>query len=532
MTDLPANPNITPSRYPAFWFRLLEIFPGACVWTAIILPFILSVNYPLAVTIFIIVFDSYWLVMALNYAYILLRGYSRLRGNLQRDWQAQLDATLALPAEEQAARGFIDWRELYHAIILATYQEPQSTLEASIDSIIKADYPKDHLLIVLATEGRDATNVRLIAKALTSKYKDACLRFIVTEHPDNLPGEVKAKGANVTWAAKQLVEEVQALGIPFNKVIVSTADADTRFHPHYFQALSFHYATNPERIHSAYQPVSTFFNNIWDAPIFSRLMAFGTTFWQMVEGVRNYRLITFSTHAMSLETLVDIRYWCTSIVNEDSRQFFRAYFHYNGNFQVIPLFMPIYMDAVHSGSFLETFKSLYKQQRRWAYGVEHFPYIVLESFHRRKIPLMNRIMLIYRAFQGSFSWATASFFLSVVGWIPIILNPTFRSEVAVANFIIVTRNLISFTWIGLILSSILSVKILPPAVRKSSKHNVLIMALQWIFVPVTAIFFGWLPGLESLTRLMFGRYLGFRVTPKVQGKKPQEPIIRPSSAPS
>ena len=516
MSEERANPNIKPSRYPAFWFRALEILPGACVWAAIILPFLLSSNYPLAITIFIIFFDSYWLVMALNYAAILVKGYSRLKANTHRDWQAQLDLITAMPESERKERHIIDWQDLYHAVIIPTYQETRSVLEASIDSIIHSHYDKQHIIIVLATEERDAENARLIGTALQEKYGKQCFEFMVTEHPDGLAGEIKAKGANATWAAKKLTERIHELGIPTDTVIVCTADADTRFHKHFFQCLSYHYAINPKRTRAAYQPVSTYFNNIWDAPFFSRVMAFGTSYWGMVEGVRSYRLVTFSTHAMSLQTLVDIRYWCTSIVNEDSRQFFRSYFHYNGDFQVVPLFMPIYMDAVHSGALLDTVKNLYKQQRRWAYGVEHFPYIVLECFHRRKIPLTNRVMLIYRAFYSSFSWATASFFLSAVGWIPILLNPTFRQQVAVTNFFTVTRTLISFTWVGLVLSSILSLTLLPDAIRAKNTKEVLTMSLQWILVPGVALFFGWLPGLDSLTRLMLGRYLGFKVTPKAE----------------
>jgi hypothetical protein len=44
------------------------------------------------------------------------------------------------------------------------------------------------------------------------------------------------------------------------------------------------------------------------------------------------------------------------------------------------------------------------------------------------------------------------------------------------------------------------------------------IAAEWLmiplFAPVTSIFFGALPALDSQTRLMFGKYLEFRVTVK------------------
>jgi hypothetical protein len=519
----PANPNVAPERYNPFWFRFLEILPGATVWSAFTVPFLVSINHPLSVTIFILIFDSYWVVNAFSYAQLMLRGFLGLRANMARNWQAQLDATLALSPEEFAKEQFIDWRELYHVVILATYRESQEILEDSIRSVINADFPKDRIVFVLATEGRAADTARPIGAALQKKYAKEFKSFLVTEHPDDIVGEVKAKGANVTWAARKVTAEMERLGVPFDRVIVSTADADSRFHKAFFLCLAYMYATVPDRINCAFQPIPMYFNNIWDTPAFSRIMAFGTTFWNMIESIRDYRMITFATHAMSLRTLVDIDYWCTTIVNEDSRQFFRAWFHYDGKFRSIPLFMPIYMDAVHVGNIPGTIRNLYLQQQRWAYGVEHFPYIVLESLRRPHIPLMDRINRIWRAFQGAFSWATSSFITGVVGWIPIALNPQFRTQVPVANFVVITKVLLSCTWVGLLLSAFIMLMILPPP-PKGKRHIFLFMISQWLAVPFLSMFIS-IPGLDAQTRLMFGKYLGFRVTEKTPVGTAKAPLL-------
>ena len=488
--------------------RLLEILPGAAVWAALLLPFLLAFTFPLFVTISVIIFDVYWLQKSLQSAWVLLSGYRQLQRNLRIDWQEQLHFS-------EAMGDTIPWRGVYQAVIFPTYKEEEAILEASIGSVARADLASDRKILVLATEARDSDNARTIAAHLREKFAGQFDLFLVTEHPDGMVGEVKGKGANATWAAKQLVREMKARSISLDRVVVTTADADTRFPKQYFQCLTYLYATTPDRTRCSFQPVAAFLNNIWDAPMLSRVLAFQTTFWQMVESMRDYRLITFSTHAMSLQTLQEMNYWCTDIVNEDSRQFYRAYFQFSGKFRSIPLFLPVYMDAVHVARFRSTVKNLYLQQQRWAYGAEHTPYVVMESLSHPEIPWLNRLMLVWRQVSGHFSWATQAFFITIVGWLPVLLNHRFSQEVVAYNFPTVTKVLLTITWVGILVANFVSFKMLPPRPNRPFVWATLLsLTIQWVIVPITGFFFGAIVSIDSQTRLMLGRYLGFRVTEK------------------
>lgn len=479
--------------------RILEIIPGAAVWLALVLPVLLSTTLPAVVAIFILLFDLYWLYKALIMGFHLIVGYDRMNHDLKVDWLARSSSAS---------------QRIYHAVILTTYLEPADVIANSLESIVAAKYSKRRIIVVLATEAREGQAAAEKVKRLTRQFRRKFAAFLVTVHPDNLPGERKAKGANATWAAKRLSAWARTRKIAPENIVVTTADADTRFHPSYFAALTYHYSIADDPTKRSFQPIPIYANNIWQAPALSRILAFGSSFWQLIESTRPWRLITFSTHAMSLKTLQDINYWDVTVINEDSRQFWRAYFSSKGNHRVVPVFIPVYMDAVLTDSYLGTLKHQYQQRLRWAYGAEHFPYVVDQSLRHREIPLLDRIVKVYRLFEANFSWATASIFLAFVGWIPLILNREFSETVLGHNIPIYASRILSLTWIGLVVSAFIALRLLPPKPPGVRRTKLWAMMLQWLLAPVSALIFGSIPAIDAQTRLMLGRPFGFWTTAK------------------
>lgn len=238
----------------------------------------------------------------------------------------------------------------------------------------------------------------------------------------------------------------------------------------------------------------------------------------MVEASRPWRLVNFSTHAYSLKMLREMNYWAVDVVNEDSRQFWRAYFAFDGDHKAVPIYIPVHMDAVFADDLWTTLKNQYLQKRRWAYGIEHFPYIVTESIKHKEIPFWDKYTKVWRMFEGAISWSTASFYLMVVGWLPLVLSPNFRHTVLAINMPIVTRIIFPLTWIGIMVSVYVSLNFLPPRPRNIKKTTYLVMLAEWVILPITAVIFGSIPALEAQTRLMLGKYMGFWVTPKTTKK--------------
>jgi hypothetical protein len=178
--------------------------------------------------------------------------------------------------------------------------------------------------------------------------------------------------------------------------------------------------------------------------------------------------------------------------------------------------MPIYMDAVLAENFWTTIKNQYKQKQRWAWGIEHFPYLVKELLKHKEISILERWELFLRYFIGNISWSTSSMILLVAGWLPFLTNPHFTSTIIGFNAPRMARIILGLAWIGLIVSVFITFKLIPPKPDHHHRLKTVEMVIMWLLSPIAAIFFGSIPAIDAQTRLLLGKQLGFWVTPKIQ----------------
>lgn len=487
-------------------YRRREYIPGLMVWGTIIGSVVFSFIKPLWVIYFVIVYSLYWVLRLFYFVFYSILSARTFAKQIKIDWRAKRES---LP----------NWQEYYHLFILPTYSEPYEVLETTLNGILACGYPTDKIMIAISWEERKKEVYEAVEPKIKENFGHKFFKLLTTLHPDGLEGEIKAKGANANWVGWKSKEMIDSLGLPYEKIIVSYFDCDTSAHQKYLDYLTYAYATHPNPTRSSFQPAVLYNNNIWDAPAPMRITAFSTVFWLLAELMRPDRLYTFSSHAMSFKALVDVGFWEKDIVTDDSRIFLQCFIHYNGDYEVTPIYVPVSMDTVIADiSIWEGFKSLYKQQRRWGWGVEHFPYM-LYHFGKKKdlIPFKTRIKYIWNLGEGMYSWATAPLLLFVLGRLPLyVAGPAVKATVIAQNAPFVLEWLMRIGMVGIIVSAILSLRLLPPRPESEPKYKWLIMALQWVLLPINIIIFGAIPAAEAQTRLMIGKYLGFFVTPKAR----------------
>lgn len=489
-------------------YRILEMIPAVAAWTTLIGAVVLSFVEPLLMVYVAILFDLYWLLRVWYFIIYLSVSWNQYRKNKAVHWMGKV-------------RELEDWESYYHLVFFPTVDEDITILRHSFDGLVNSDYPTDKMIVVLAGEERQQEHFEAISKQIEQEYAHHFKKLLSTLHPADIPGEIAAKGANLHWAGYRALEYVDEVGLPHDKVIVSSFDVDTVVDPQYFSYLSYSYITHPNPTRSSYQPLAVYNNNVWESFSFTRVVANSTTFWLMAELSRPKPLWTFSSHAMSLTALVDVGFWQSDIVTEDSRIFLQCYLHYDGDYEVTPLYIPVSMDTAHGGTFWRSVKNLYKQQRRWAWGIEHFPFMIWHFTKNRLNP--RKWMLFFNLTEGMYSWATAPLLILLLGYIPLwALGDQEQATVVAQTAPLILEWLMRFATAGIVLSAILNVYLLPRDVPGNRAVKVLVMVLQWILLPVVLIIFGSIPVLDAQTRLFLGRYLGFYTAKKVRNQQEED----------
>lgn len=494
------------SQYSYGKRRAWEILPGALVWGTLFGAVLLSFAAPTAAIVFIIVFDLLWLFRIVYFVLHLLGVWQATRRAMATDWEGKLkDLPQAIAVR--------------HLVFLPTYQEEYEVMRETLKSLKAARFPLKRLFVVLAGEARDAERFRKNAAAAQREFGHIFGHLLVTEHPLDLPGEIPGKGSNLHWSASCVAKELARLEptLKDEHVIVSSFDIDTVAHPQYFAHLTYLYCTVPDPTRCSYQPVALFSNTIWNAPAPVRIAAFGTTFWLMGELARPERLWTFSSHSMPWTMLKDVGFWQKNVVSEDSRIFLQAFLTYHGAYRVVPMYVPVSMDTVGGATYIEALTALYKQQRRWAWGVEHLPVMMGAFSADPLIPFRKKFWYVFNQLEGMFTWATAPLLIFLLGWLPLHLASGEGSAlVQAAPYTL--EILMRGAMIGVIASATISLTLLPPRPQHKRPHVWLFMLLQWALMPFTFILFGAFPAIDAQTRLMLGKYLGFNVTKK-RGKR-------------
>lgn len=421
--------------------------------------------------------------------------------------------------------GSSGYDKIYHLVMLPTWKEPIEIIRVTFENLLASSTPPDRLIVCLGGEERDRAHFEKNAKLIREEYGKRFKGLFITIHPDptGKEDEIQGKGSNLHWMGERMTSNIEAMGIAPEHLIVSSFDVDTITDRQYFSCLTYTYLTTPNPTRSSYQPVALYNNNLWDAKAPIRVAMFGTTFWLMSELARPERMQTFSSHAMSWRMLLDVGFWAKNVTSEDSHIFLQGFVRYHGDYRVTPMYIAVSMDSTDSVGYVNSLKALYKQMRRWAWGVENFPYMVEHFIGDKEMPFRLKAAYLWKQLEGGYTWATAPLLITLLGRLPFwFASENYRSFAVFQNTPFTLQMLMQFSLIGAFISAGLALTLLPKRPSYISKpYAAVIMILQWLLLPVTFVIFGSFPAIDAQTRLLLGGKfrLGFNVTSKMRVKR-------------
>ena len=529
-------------------YRFIEILPGVLSYLGVILLFVLSYVSPIAGAVYLLFIISTTLIKAIGVAYQTWNGFSTVQKAEKVDWKERC-ADLENPHEAyeklhnrkseayefsehiynlkkitsdpDAKHKYLKPSEVYHAVLMVAYNEGIEVMKPSIEAVRDTEFPNERIIFVLGYEERGGEEIEKTAKALKEMFKDTFKEFIIVKHPDGIKGEITGKGPNLCCAAEELSKYIVRKHINRERVMITSIDSDNRMHPKYLDSVAYEFCVrdNETRQKRSYQPVCLFTNNIWDAAAPMRVIAVSNSFFNVIQTMRPHILWNFASHSQPLAALEDMNYWSRRTIVEDGHQYWRSYFFFKGDYDTVAIRIPIYQDAVMDETVPKTLKAQFIQLRRWAYGASDIAYVGNLVFDKkREVPFLKSFRKFVRLFDSHITRTMIAPIVAFGGWVPMIMNLSARG-MTVFNLPMVVSVVQTIASVGILVTILFSLRMLPERPAKYRKTKKVAMVLQWILMPIIALVYSSASAYYAQTRLMLGRYMEkFDVTKKIVKK--------------
>ncbi len=490
--------------------RASEILPGALTWFLITAPIWASTFAAPLVAVLAVLFEAYWLYLGCRLTIFGVLGWRRMRATALVDWRA------AYEQARRQGRAFLLWHAVHHLVIVPNYSERVDKLRQTLTGLANQVNAKTQLSVVLAMEGREPS-AETKAQQLLREFEGRFAHLFYTVHPAELPGEVAGKSSNEAWAARwakaRLVDE---LGYDLRHLTVNSCDADSILHPRYFESLTYHFATDPDRYRRFWQAPMLFYRNTWQVPSLVRVASGlnGLVYLAYLADPRR-TLFPLSTYSLSLQLADTVGYWDTDVIPEDWHMFLKCYFHQRGLVKLIPIYLPIQSEAPRASSYFGTLLNAYHQIQRHAWGASDIAYTLRQCVLHPEISVSRRLKRLWAVAEHHLLWSTTWFLLTLGINAPAMLNPAFARSVLHQDLGQIASLLFNVAAVMLLTLAILETRLRPPRPASAPWWRTGTIYLQWLLLPVAGLVLGTLPAIHAQTRLMLGHNLAYRVTEKV-----------------
>jgi hypothetical protein len=527
----PYSPDDRSQGYPVdikkgerrFW----EIMVGAFSWLFIFLPIIFALlKLETIFVIYVAFLVAYWGVRTVKFVTGIIVGYKRVQREVSTDWMSKI--------RTEYSKEFDRINFIY---LCPVYAEDLDVLEPTFEAFANSTVGANKIDVVLAIEEKKADFQKENFKHLKEKFGEKFNSMQYYIHPAEIPGEVAGvKGANINWATRHFVEELEKRGEDIRNYLLVTCDSDMRPHEKYLSAVAYKYFKNGQDRDNYYyaSALHTFQNNIWEVPHIIRaqsnmltlVLLYGWVFDKKkvlpFNGEEMYVRDSFASYIVNLKKLKEFKYWDPEIANDDTAFYWNAMVRSKGTFKSQEVYIPTYNDAVQSKSYWKSHVSYYKQQHRWGWGSINVP-ITLAAIanDNDNFPFLRKLAMFRILFEYQVWYLSVVFVLTFGLYIMGLINPRYSFTVYSYNLAQVMSVVFTFVTLLNIPIIIYRRKIIPVPKEWKWWRHVLDFA-EIIFITINMLTFGFIPYMQAKTELMLGLTSfrrNFNITEKVKKKE-------------
>jgi len=501
-------------------YRAIEIITAFLRWIILLSPIWMGIFFPRAIVFFLTFLAIFWVYLAIRHSMGMIIGYRRYSKELKTDWMSEclkldfgvLPDKPTLPANLSSVK---------HLILIPAVSEPLELLTETVNAIFKQTFPVKNVTLIFAIEERYSVGtIANIKTALGGRESqlDTVMYFV---HPAGIPGEaVGVAGANRTWGASRAVAKLKEDGKNIRDYIFTTIDSDHVIHPQFLARLTHLYLTSDRRDYKFYtSAVGLFDNNYWRVPTLMRIEATSTLFGGMSDWVVTHKGLkdSFANYSASLVTLVDANYWDVQLGIDDTIFYWRAFFARNGDFSGVCHFIPYSADAVEGKTYLDSYRSLYKQLVRWGWGTIAVPLSIMEFLKRPSIPFKAKLLWTIEHFKKYILLVNVVFLITFGFGIVSLVNPYIKQTSYAYSLPNIMSTILTIPLVFFIPMTILKLKIVKPMPEHWPVWRKFFALLEGPMVLINLLTFSFVPFLEAQTRMLLGKRMkDLYHTPKIR----------------
>jgi len=483
--------------------RALDTLPGALAWATVVGSIALAIAAPGAALGAAAALACYAAIRFLAAGAAAWTGARRVRQWEAADWRARGEAV--------SGPGELVGSAVRHLVIVPNLREDLAVLRRTLDRLARQAGARERMLVVLAMEAAEP-GAQAKGAALAREFGGCFARIVVTLHPAGRRGEAACKSANLRWAlARARGVALDELGWPRDAVLVTAMDADTLWHPQHVAALSATFAADPARHATFFQaPIRYHANVRCTHPLLRPLHAYASAWELAYLAAPWWRALPMSSYALSLRLLDESDSWDPSATADEWRMYLRAARRRGVEPRLRPIWLPFLASAPPDAGWRDALRARYRQTLRHAWGAQEIGYALAQRPAAASRPSWLGLVLrvAHDNLLASAGWAV----LWLGPQLAALLHPAWlRAHLAAPAFLLLQG---AFALTALLTLTVWAadVRARPdgPAARRDLLREIAWLPLLGVLTLVCVA----LPALHAQTRLLLGKPITFRVTPK------------------